>query len=164
MSFDATTWATIWVLVSLVIFLGVCVYFGMPKMMTKMLDDKIAKIGDDLDEARRLREEAQALLAEYERKRKDAEREADDIVAAAQEEADRITEEANASLEDLVTRRTKAVEEKIAQAEAQALAEVRSRSADVAAEAARRILVDQMGEKGDELIEQSIKDVGSKLN
>lgn len=164
MSFDATTWATIWVFVSLLIFLGVCIYFGMPRMMTKMLDDKIAKIGNDLDEARRLREEAQALLAEYERKRKDAEREADDIVAAAQEEADRITEEANASLEELVARRTKAVEEKIAQAEAQALAEVRSRSADVAAEAARRILVDQMGEKGDQIIDRAIKDVGSKLN
>ena len=164
MGWDATTWATVWATISLVIFLGVTIYFGVPKMITKMLDDKISKIGEDLDEAKRLREEAQALLAEYERKRKDAESEAADIVTAAQEEAVRIADEANASLEDLIARRTRAVEEKIAQAEAQALAEVRARSADVAAEAARVILTDQMADKGDALIAQAIKDVASKLN
>jgi len=164
MGWDATTWATVWVFISLIIFLGVMVYFGVPKMIAKSLDDKIAKISDDLDEAKRLREEAQALLAEYERKRKDAESEAADIITAAQEEAARIAEEASASLEELITRRTKAVEDKIAQAEAHAVAEVRARSADVAVEAARAILADQMTAKGDALVDQAIKDVAAKLN
>lgn len=164
MGWDATTWATVWATVSLVIFCGIMVYFGVPKMITKMLDDKIAKINEDLDEAKRLREEAQSMLAEYERKRKEAESEAEEIVTAAEEEAKRLAEEANEALEDLIARRTKSVEEKIAQAEAQALAEVRARSADVAVEAARLILAEQMDDKGDALITQSIKDVAAKLN
>ena len=90
--------------------------------------------------------------------------EAEEIVAAAREDAERMTSEAQTALEELVTRRTKAVEEKIAQAEAQALAEVRSRSADIAVEAARILLADQVKENGDALLEQSIKDVGSRLN
>lgn len=164
MDFDATTWATIWATIGLFIFLGVMVYVGVPKIITKMLDDRIKKIEDDLDEAKRLREEAQALLAEYERKRKTAESEADDIVTAAHEEATRIADEANTALEDLITRRTRSVEEKIAQAEAQALAEVRATSADVAVEAARVLLTEQMKTKGSALIGDAIKDVTAKLN
>jgi F-type H+-transporting ATPase subunit b len=164
MQFDATTWATIWATISLVIFLGIVTYFGVPKMITKLLDDRIAKIKADLDEAQRLREDAQALLADYERKRKSAEDEAEDIVTAAREEAQRLTAEAKAALEDMVTRRTKAVEDKIAQAEAQAMAEVRARSADVAIEAARILLTDQMPEKGGALVDQAIKDVVARLN
>lgn len=164
MEFDATTWATIWATVGLFLFLGIMVYVGVPKMITKMLDDRIKKISDDLDEAKRLREEAQALLAEYERKRKTAETEADDIVEAAREEATRIADEANVALEDLITRRTRAVEEKISQAEAQALAEVRATSADVAVEAARALLTDQMKTKGGALVGDAIKDVAAKLN
>jgi len=155
---------TFWAFVSLLIFIGVIIYMGVPKMITGMLDNRIKKIEEDLNEAKRLREEAQALLAEYGRKRKEAESEAEDIVIAAQEEANRLREEAAESLKDMVARRTQTVEQKIAHAEAQALAEVRSRSADVAIEAARVILTKQMETQGDALIEQSIKDVGSKLN
>ncbi len=155
---------TFWAFIALLIFLGVAVYFKLPGMIAKALDARIAKIEHDLDEAKRLREEAQALLAEYERKRKAAESEAEDIVAAAKDDAERMTREAEAALEDMVARRTKAVEDKIAQAEAQALAEVQARSADVAIEAARLILADQVKEQGDELIDQSIKDVGTRLN
>lgn len=161
---DATLMASIWATISLVIFLGVAVYFGLPAMITKSLDGKINKIQDDLNEAQRLREEAQALLAEYERKRKDAESEAADIITAAEEEADRIAVEAETALKDLIARRTKAVEDKIAQAEAQALAEVRSVSADVSIEAARVLLAKEMETKGDTLVTQSIKDVAAKLN
>lgn len=164
MQFDATTWATIWATIGLIIFLGGAIYVGLPKMITKALDDRIAKIGAELDEATRLREEAQALLAEYERKRKSAESEAVDIVTAAKEEAKLLAEEAKVSLEELIARRTKAVEDKISQAEAQALIEVRSRSADVAVEAARLLLTDQMAESGDALVTQAIKDVASRLN
>lgn len=160
MEFDATFWAFI----ALLIFFGIIVYFKIPGMIAKVLDDRIAKIEADIEEARRLREDAQALLAEYERKRKAAEGEAEEIVAAAREEAERMTAEAEAALEEMVSRRTKAVEDKIAQAEAQAVAEVQARSADVAIEAARLLLADQVKENGAALVDQSIKDVANQLN
>ncbi|MHB1103524.1 MAG: F0F1 ATP synthase subunit B family protein [Devosia sp.] len=161
---DATTAASIWATIGLVIFIGIMIYFGVPKLITKLLDDRIKKIEDELARAEALRAEAKALLAEYEAKRENAEKEAEDIVATAREEAFRLTAEAKASLEALVARRTKAVEEKIAQAEMQAVAEVRSRSADIAVEAARVLLQQQMAEKGDALVEQAIQDVAARLN
>lgn len=150
--------------VALVIFVALTLYFGIPRIVGKMLDGQIKKIADDLAEAKKLREEAAALLVEYEQKRVAAEGEAAGIIAAAQEEATRLTAEAQASLSDLVARRTKAVEDKIAQAEAQALAEVRARSADVAIEAARLVLTDEMNRKGGDVVNKAIADVGSRLN
>ena len=149
MVFDATFWATL----ALFVFIGVMLYLGVPKMIAKALDTRIKKIEAELAEAERLRAEAKALLEEYARKREEAEKEAEDIVAAAREEAFRLTAEASQSLETLIARRTRAVEEKISQAEAQAVAEVRSRSADLAVEAARLLLARQMVEKGDALVE-----------
>ncbi len=160
MELDATWWAFI----GLVVFLGIVVYLGVPKQILDMLDDKSKKIADDLDEAKRLREEAQSLLAEYERKRQAAEEEAQEIIEAAKAEALRLTEEAKSSLQELIVRRTKAVEEKISQAESQAIADVRARSADIAVEAARMVLADKMSEKGDALIDQAITDVSASLN
>jgi len=162
--FDATTGATIWATIGLIIFIGIAIYFGVPKMVTKLLDERIKAIETELAEAERLRLEAKALLQEYESKRQAAASEAESIVAAAREEAFRLTAEAKTSLEALITRRSKAVEDKIAQAEAQAIAEVRARSADVAVEAARVLLTKQMDSKGAGLIDQAIKDVGAKLN
>jgi F-type H+-transporting ATPase subunit b len=161
---DATTWATIWATVSLLIFIGIVIYFGMPKMVTKMLDARIAQIETDLSEAKRLREEAEALLVDYENKRVAAEGEAASIVTAAQEEAKRLAADAQVALTDLIARRTKSVEDKIAQAESQALAEVRARAADLTVEAARIVLSQQMASKGDELVSKAIKDVGTQLN
>jgi len=150
--------------VALVIFIAMAMYFGIPKIIAKMLDGQIKKIADDLAEAKKLREEAAALLVEYEQKRVAAEGEAAGIIAAAQEEATRLTAEAQVSLNDLITRRTKAVEDKIAQAEAQAVAEVRARSADVAIEAARLVLTDEMGKQGGKVVDKAIADVGNRLN
>ena len=158
--FDAAFWATI----ALVVFVGVVLYLKVPGMLTKALDTRIKVISDELAEAERLRMEAKFLLEEYEAKRQAATKEADSIVTAAREEAFRLTAEAKTSLEALVARRTKTVEDKIAQAESQALAEVRARSADVAVEAARLVLGKQMASKGDALIDQAIRDVGNKLN
>ncbi|WP_240232450.1 ATP F0F1 synthase subunit B [Devosia lacusdianchii] len=151
-------------LVALVIFIAIALYFGIPKIIGKMLDGQIKKIADDLAEAKKLRDEAAALLVEYEQKRVAAESEAEGIIAAAKEEATRLTAEAQASLADLVARRTKAVEDKIAQAEAQAVAEVRARSADVAIEAARLVLTDEMNRKGGSVVDRAIADVGNRLN
>jgi F-type H+-transporting ATPase subunit b len=160
MAFDATFWAT----AALVIFIGLMIYLKVPGMITKALDRRISKIETELAEAERLRAEAKALLEDYQRRREDAEKEAEGIVAAAREEAFRLTAEAGIALETLIARRAKAVEEKIAQAEAQAVAEVRARSADLAIEAARVLLQKQMDTKGDALVERAIKDVGERLN
>jgi F-type H+-transporting ATPase subunit b len=159
-SFDATFVAT----VALILFLALVVYLKVPGMITKALDGRIKAIETELAEAERLRLEAKFLLEEYESKREAATKEAESIVAAAREEAFRLTGEAKTSLEALIARRTKAVEDKIAQAESQAVAEVRSRSADVAVEAARVLLTKQMATKGDALVDQAIKDVSAKLN
>ena len=161
---DATTGATIWATIALVIFIGLVIYLGVHKAIAKMLDDRIKKIEVDLAEAEQLRKEAKALLDDYARRREEAEKEAQSIVDAAREEAFRLTAEAKESLEAMVARREKAVNDKIAQAEAQAVAEVRARSADLAVEAARVVLTRQMATKGDTLVAQSIKDVAAKLN
>jgi F-type H+-transporting ATPase subunit b len=150
--------------VALVVFLLMMVFFGVPRIIGKMLDSKIKQIADDIAEAKRLREEAVSLLAEYEQKRVAAEAEAEGIITAAREEAQRLTAEAQVALNDLVVRRTKAVEDKIAQAEAQAISEVRARSADVAIEAARTVLTEEMGRRGGQVIDRAIADVSGRLN
>lgn len=153
-----------WALIGLVLFIGLLVYVGVPRIIGGMLDKKIKQIETDISEAKRLREEAAALLAEYEQKRIAAEAEAEGIITAAKEEAARLTAEAQASLTELVARRTKSVEDKIAQAEAQAIAEVRARSADLAVEAARTVLTTEMNSKGGQVIDKAIADVGNRLN
>ena len=126
-------------------------------MAVAALDKRADKIRADLEEARRLRAEAEALLKQYERKRGEAEAEAKAIVEQAKREAAALAEEARLRIADYVTRRTKAVELRIAQAETQAVAEVRSRAIDVAAAAAGRILAEEAkGQKGDALVQRAI--------
>jgi F-type H+-transporting ATPase subunit b len=156
--------AEFWVIVAFVIFLGVVVYLRVPGMLTRSVDGQIKKIEDELARAATLRAEAEVLLKSYAGKAQQAEIEAESIVTAAHEEADRLAKEAAAALEALIVRRTRAVEEKIAQAEQQARADVRGRSADIAIEAARLLLRQQMVQKGEALVSQAIKDVAAKLN
>ncbi|MBL4647150.1 MAG: F0F1 ATP synthase subunit B [Rhizobiales bacterium] len=159
--FDATFWA----LVGLVLFLALIIYLKVPGKMGEALDKRSDAIRSELEDARRLREEAQALLAEYQRKQREAEREAEDIINQAKREAKAMTSDAKAKLEAYVERRQKQAEEKIQQAEAQAVQDVRSRSVDVAIATAQALIADKVGGKiADGLIAQSIKDVGSKLN
>lgn len=154
-----------WALVSLFIFIAIVVYYGVPGMIVRSLDGRADRIRKELDEARQLREEAQALLAEYQRKRREAEEEAEQIVSDAKSEAERMTEEANAKLEDMIARRTKAAEDKISQAENQAVAEVRARAADLAIAASERILTQKVkGPVADELLAKSMEDVKGRLN
>jgi F-type H+-transporting ATPase subunit b len=162
--YDATTGATIWATVALVIFIGIAIYFGVHTTIAKALDERIKKIEADLAEAEALRAEAKALLEDYARRREEAEKEAEGIVTAAREEAFRLTADAKASLEAMVARREKSVTDKIAQAEAQAVAEVRARSADLAVEAARVLLEKQVATNGNALVDQAIKDVAARLN
>jgi F-type H+-transporting ATPase subunit b len=154
-----------WVAVAFVLFVGVILYVGAHKKMTEALDHRSARIKAELDEARRLRDEAGKLLAEYQRKQSEAEREAEVIVADAKAEAERVAAEARVKMEEFVARRTKLAEAKIGQAEAQALADVRAAAADAAVSAAEKILRDSAkGPVADNLIAQGIADVKAKLN
>jgi|SRR5215475_10177459 len=161
MSFEAE----FWVAVAFVLFLAVLGYFSVHRVILDALDHRAARIKQELDEARRLKEEAQTVLAEYQRKRHDAEREAGDIIANANAEAERLAVEAKAKVEEFIARRTKTAETKIAQAEAQAVAEVRAAAAEAAVAAAGKILVHTVkGKPADDLIAQGIRDVKAKLN
>jgi F-type H+-transporting ATPase subunit b len=162
---DATQLATLWVFFGLVVVIAIMVYVKVPGMVVKALDDRAAKIRGDLSEARRLRDEAEELLKDYRRRTANAEAEAEAIVAQARKEADALASEARTRIEDYVVRRTKAVEARIAQAEQQAVADVRSRAIDVAAAAASRILAEEAkGRIGDELVDRSIAQVRKSLN
>lgn len=157
--------ATFFAFVGLVIFLGVAVYFKIPGAITGALDAKADAIRKELDEARRLREEAQALLSDYQRKARDAEKEADSIIAEAKAQADRLTEATNKSLAEMIERRTKAAETKISQAQSQAVAEVRGIAADVAIAAAEKILAARAASgAAEDLISKGIAQVRANLN
>ncbi|MEA2938019.1 MAG: F-type H+-transporting ATPase subunit b [Alphaproteobacteria bacterium] len=157
--------AEFWVAVAFVIFIGVLIYFRVHKLMVDGLDQRTARIKAELDEARRLKDEARALLAEYQRRQRQAEAEAGAIIAGARAEADRLAIEANAKIEELLARRTKMAETKIAQAEAQAVADVRAAAADAAIAAAETILTRTVkGKVADELIHKGVEDLASKLN
>lgn len=154
-----------WVAVAFVIFIGGLGYLGVHKMIAKSLDERADRIKAELDEARKLKDEAAALLAEYRRKREQAENEAQSIVAGAKADAERMAVEAKAKVEDFVSRRTKMAETKIAQAEAQALADVRSAAAEAAVAAAEKILTQEAkGKLAGELVAKGIDDVRKKLN
>lgn len=158
---DATFWAT----VGLFVFLAIIAYFGVPKMIGKSLDDRAERIRNDIEEARKLREEAQQLLDEYKVKRAEAEKEAGDIVAAAKIEAETLVVEAKAKTEEYVARRTELAEQKIAQAERDAVNEVRSRAVDIAVLAAGRVLSDKVDAKADaSLFKASLADVKANFN
>jgi F-type H+-transporting ATPase subunit b len=157
--------AEFWVALAFVAFLGGLLYLGAHETLLKLVDRRRERIRAELDEARRLKEEAQALLAQYHRKQREAEEEAAAILAGAKAEAERLNAEATAKLEEFVARRTKMAETKIAQAEAQALADVRSAAAEAAVGAAEKVLSETVkGELAEELIAKALADVKSRLN
>ncbi|HET7680483.1 MAG TPA: ATP F0F1 synthase subunit B [Xanthobacteraceae bacterium] len=157
--------AEFWVAASFFIFIGILVYVGVHKKIAEALDHRRDRIKAELDEARRLREEAQSLLAHYHQKQKEAEGEAAAILTNAKADAERMTLEAEAKMNEFVARRTKMAEAKIAQAESQALADVRAAAADAAVTAAEQILKDAAkGKVAEDLLASGIEDVKNKLN
>lgn len=157
--------STFWAMIGLFIFLAIVFYAGAPRMIGRSLDGRAERIRKELDEARNLREEAQQILAEYQRKRKEAEKEAEEIVSAAKREADSILVEAKARTEEYVTRRTAMAEQKIAQAEQEAVNQVRSRAVDIAVEAAARVLGSKVdAKKNAEMFNASLTSVKERLN
>ena len=120
------------VLISFLLFIAVLLKFGVPGMLTGMLDKRAVQIKADLDEARALREEAKAILASYERKKKEVQEQADRIVASAKEEANAAAVQAKADLATSIARRVAAAEDRIASAEAGAVRAVREQAVAIA--------------------------------
>ena len=161
---DATSLATLWAMIALFIFFGIVLYLKVPATIAKSLDERAGKIKSELGEAQRLRNEAQQLLGEYQKRRAEAEKEAGDILAAATREAEALIGEAHQKSEEYVARRAALAEQKIGQAEREAVAEVRSLAVDVATEAARIVLAGKLdAEAAGRLFEDSVKAVQSKL-
>jgi F-type H+-transporting ATPase subunit b len=157
--------AETWVAIAFVILMAMFAYFGIHRTVLQALDKRSERIKAELDDARRLKEEAAKLLAEYKTKRASAEREAEEIISNAKAEAERIAVEAKAKMEDFVARRTKTAESKIALAEAQAVADVRSAAANAAVAAASTILSQSVkGSVADDLLAKGIDEVRAKLN
>ena len=157
--------AETWVAVAFVLFVGLGIYLKVPAMLAKMLDERADKIGKELAEARKLREEAQALLAEYQKKRAEAEKDAANIVAQAKVEAEAYSVETRKKLVETIERRTKQAAQKIAQAEAAAIKEVRTTATEAAIGAASKLVGEAVqGTRGVKLIDESIAAVKSRLN
>ncbi len=157
--------AETWVAVAFLLFIGLAVYLKVPAMVAKMLDERADKIGRELAEAKKLREEAQALLAEYQMKRIEAEKDAANIVAQAKVEAESYSVETRKKLAETIERRTKQAAQKIAQAEAAAIKEVRTTATEAAIAAASRLVGEAVqGPKGAKLVDESIAAVKSRLN
>jgi F-type H+-transporting ATPase subunit b len=157
--------ATFWALVGLLIFIGIIVYVKVPGMIGGALDKRADQIRNELEEAKKLREEAQQLLAEYQRKRKEAESEAESILSAAEREAAVLREDAKAKTEEYVSRRTAMAEQKIRQAEADAINEVRASAVDLAIVAAEKLIASKVDSKvSGELFKASLGDLKARLN
>ena len=157
--------AEFWVAVAFGIFLLLLWRLGAHRSLLTSLDARGSKVHDELAEARRLKSEAQKLLAEYQRKQREAEAEAASIISQAKTEAEEIAAEAHVRMQEFVARRTKMAETKIAQAEQQALADVRAAAADAAVKASENILSETVkGKTADDLIAAAIRDVKTRLD
>ena len=157
--------AETWVAVAFVLFIGLGVYLKVPALVAKMLDERADKIGKELSDAKKLREEAQALLAEYQKKRVEAEKDAANIIAQAKVEAESYSVETRKKLAETIDRRTKQASQKIAQAEAAAVKDVRTVATDAAIAAASKLVAEAVkGAKGVKLVDESIAAVKGRLN
>jgi F-type H+-transporting ATPase subunit b len=153
-----------WVAISFFIFVGVLLYLGVHKKLAAALDARAAMIAKELAEAKRLREEAERVLADYRRKG-DAVKEAQDIVSLAAKEAEILTAETRHSMKEYFERRMKLAEDKISRAEAEALRDVRAAAADAAVAAAQSLIAKSLTpETADKLVKQGIDALKGKLN
>lgn len=153
------------VIIAFVLFLAILLYFKVPAMVAKMLDGRADAIKAELDEAKALREEAQSLLASYERKQKEVQEQADRIVASAKEEANNAAAAAKDDIANSITRRLAAAEEQIEAAQASAIKDIRNQAVTVAIGAAKDVIAAQMDAKGaNALVDDAIEAVGAKLH
>ena len=157
--------AELWVAVGLIAFFAIVIVVGVPKMIAGQLDAKAAKIQSELDEAARLRAEAEAMLAQIRKEKAEAELQAAEMLKAAETDARRMEAEAKVKLEESLARRQALAERRIAQAEAQASADVKAAAADLAAKAAEQILAARTAtQKTDPMLDAAIAQIGQRLN
>lgn len=151
--------------IGFVIFIGILIYYRVPGMLTRRLDQRSVQIRSEIDEARALREEAQSLLASYERRQKEVKLQADDIVAAARVDAEKAAEASKEDIRRSVARRLKTAIEQIEAAEQAAVRQVRDRAVSVAIAAAAEVMRNNIDDQeADRLIDASIEDVGRMLH
>lgn len=157
--------AEFWVFVGLLIFFGIVIMAKAHKTIAAALDGQAAKIQAELDEAARLRAEAEALLAQIRAEKAEAEAQAAAMLKAAEDDARRLEAEAKVKLEESMARRQALAERRIEQAEAQATAEVKAAAAEIAGKAAEQILTARVaGQKSDPLLDAAIAQLGARLN
>lgn len=156
--------AETWVLVAFVIFMGIMIYVGAFKMLGKSLDDRAAGIRRQLNEARDLKEEAQAKLAEFERKSQEVSRQADEIVERAKRDAEAAYAQAKKAIEDSVAQKLKNAEEQLAIAEADAVRAVRNQAVDAAVAASATVLKGSVDQSSGAMIDDAIAEVSKRLN
>ncbi len=155
---------TFWVGVAFVVFVAAAFKPG-KRILTEALDGRIARIREQVEEAQRLREEAQATLASYQRRQREAIQEAEQIIAHAREEAERVKARAQTELDETVKRREQQAAEKIAQAEAAALDEIRERAVELAINATAKLLAEKMaGKPGEKAVADAISRIPDKLH
>ena len=156
--------AHFWVGIAFAILVLILLKVGVPGLLTKALDSRGAAVQSQLDEATKLREEAQALLAQIKTQREESERVAGEMLANAKEEAKRLGAEAKVKLAEQITRRGEQAERKIASAEAQAANDVKAAAADLATQIAEQVLATRIaGAKSDPLVDQAVAAMGNKL-
>lgn len=161
---DLIQHAEFWVALSFVIFV-VAMFRPAKRVLTGALDARIARIREEVEEAQRLRKEAQAALATYQRRQREAHQEAENIVAHAREEAERVSARALAELDESIGRREQQAAAKIAQAEAAAIDEIRDKAVDLAIAAAGKLLAEKLsGKAGNEMLAATIKGLPDKLH
>ncbi len=154
-----------WVAMAFFVVIGIAIYYGVHRALITALDMRRDKIKGRIDDAHRLREEAQEMLATYQRKQRDALSEAEEIVAHAKAEAERMAAQAAAELEESLKRREQQALDRIAQAEAEALKEVRNLAVDIAIEATRKLIAEGLSAKqASALVDDSIKQIPGKLH
>ena len=156
--------AEFWVAVAFLLLIALFLYLNVPAQIIQSLDERAAVIAKSLADAEKLRLEAEALLKDYQRRRVEAEKEADGIVEQARREAEAYAGEARSKLKEMIERRATSARQKIAQAEAVALKDVRGAAAEMAVAMATHVLKEELrGEQGQRLIDHSIADLRDKL-
>jgi F-type H+-transporting ATPase subunit b len=154
-----------WVAIAFVLFVFVAVYYKLPHRIVQALDQRSAAIARELEEARKLRAEAEALLADYKLRAENAQGEADDIIAQAEREATAYAKEARASFDELITRRLNVAEQKIKLEEEKARKQIRAQAAELAVAAAEQLIEQKMsGKLAEDAIAASLDRIKKRLH
>jgi F-type H+-transporting ATPase subunit b len=154
-----------WVAISFLLFVGLIVYFRVPGLIVKALDGRASAIARELDEARKLRAEAEALLADYKARTANAKTEAAAILAQAEQEAAAYAKDARAAFDEIIARRLSAAEQKIKLEEEKARKQIRAQAAELAVAAAEQLIEQKVtGKAAESMITASLDRIKKRLH